>query len=351
MIISHPLGAKTPFGDAVHQLLLDQNPKSQPGILTKQQERLIALAHGEATLEPNMRPTSAGGNKYKLPVQPQRPRPEYIDTPNTPRPVLQVPLPPKKRFPREESPNTQRVKPACARQLFPPQEKERDKEEEIPCWNKLPHQPQQDLGQHVPWRGRNRDQAPEWALGKYCSDNLVTFPDQNEKALMTSQNNYKSFPVNGINKQSAITLLTVLKTNAPTQIQISEFDLDKESYYYLTLPINRFKQLIEQLTELNRTRTEPQINSVNLAVNSEKSILDETLICKNRSNRVEDHLYIAIYDKATTAGVKRTVSLDYHLSDDSRKLITFPWLHLSRFVYFGHALLEQVKSQTCSTVN
>jgi hypothetical protein len=48
-------------------------PKSQPGILTKKQERLIALAHGEATLEPNMRPTSAGGNKYKLPVQPQRP--------------------------------------------------------------------------------------------------------------------------------------------------------------------------------------------------------------------------------------------------------------------------------------
>jgi hypothetical protein len=58
-------------------------PKSQSGILTTQQERLIALAHGEATLEPNMRPTSAGGNKYKLPVQPQRPRPEYIDTPNT----------------------------------------------------------------------------------------------------------------------------------------------------------------------------------------------------------------------------------------------------------------------------
>jgi hypothetical protein len=73
-------------------------PKSQPGQLTKQQERLIALAHGEATLEPNMRPTSAGGNKYKLPVQPQRPRPEYIDTPNTPRPALQVPLPPKKSF-------------------------------------------------------------------------------------------------------------------------------------------------------------------------------------------------------------------------------------------------------------
>jgi hypothetical protein len=25
MIVSHPLGAKTPFGDVVHQLLLDQN--------------------------------------------------------------------------------------------------------------------------------------------------------------------------------------------------------------------------------------------------------------------------------------------------------------------------------------
>jgi hypothetical protein len=24
---------------------------------------------------------------------------------------------------------------------------------------------------------------------------------------------------------------------------------------------------------------------------------------------------------------------------------------LSRFVYFGHALLEQVESQTCSTIN
>jgi hypothetical protein len=95
---------------------------------------------------------------------------------------------------------------------------------------------------------------------------------------MTSHNDYKSFPVNGINKQAAITLLTVLQSNAPTQIQISKFDLDEESCYYLTLPINRFKQLIEQLTELNRTRTKPQINSVDLAVNSEKAILDETLI-------------------------------------------------------------------------
>jgi hypothetical protein len=319
-------------------------PKSRSGILSKQQERLIALAHGEATLEPNMRPMSAGGNRYILP---QRPRPEYFDTPNTPRPVLQIPLPPKKRFPRETSPNTQRVKPACARQLFPPEE--RDKEEEVPYWNKLSHQ--QDLGQYVPWRGRNRDQAPQWAKGEYCSEDLVILPSQDEKALMTSQNDYKSFPVNGINKQSAITLLTVLQASAPTQIQISEFDLDKESYYYMTLPINQFRQLIEQLQELNRTRTEPQINSVNLAVNTEKSIVDETLIWKNSSNRVEDHLDITIYDKATTAVVERTVSLDYHLRDDSRKSITFPWLHLSRFVYFGHALLEQVKSQTCSTIN
>jgi hypothetical protein len=206
-----------------------------------------------------MRPTSAGGNKYKLPVQPQRPRPEYIDTPNTLRPVLRVPLPPKKRFPRETSPNTQRVKPACARQLFPPEE--RDKEEDDLSWNKLPQQPQQDLGQNVPWRGRDREQAPQWAQGNYRSADLVILPDQKEKALMTSQNDYKSFPVHGINKQSAITLLTVLQTNAPTQIQISEFNLDEESYYYLTLPINRFKQLIEQLQELNRTCTEPQINS------------------------------------------------------------------------------------------
>ncbi len=185
-----------------------------------------------------MRPTSAGGNKYKLPVQPQRPRPEHINTPITPRPVLQVPLPPKKRFPREMSPNTQRVKPACARRLFPPEEKERDKEEVVPYWNKLPHQPQQDLGQYVPWRGRNRDSAQEWAKGKYCSDDLAILPNQDEKALMTSHNDYKSFPVTGINKESAITLLTVLQTSAPTQIQVSEFDLDDESYYYLTLPIN-----------------------------------------------------------------------------------------------------------------
>jgi hypothetical protein len=71
-----------------------------------------------------------------------------MDTTNTPRPVLQVPLPPKKRFPRDMSPNAQRIKPDCARQLFPPEE--RDKEEEISYWNKLPHQPQQDLGQYIP---------------------------------------------------------------------------------------------------------------------------------------------------------------------------------------------------------
>jgi hypothetical protein len=125
------------------------------------------------------------------------------------------------------SPNTQGVKPACARQLFPP--KEKDKEEEVPYWNKLPHQPQQDLGQYVPWRGRNRDQAPQWAKGKYRAEDLVILLSQNEKALMTSINDYKSFPVNGINNRLAITLLTVLQTDAPTQIQISEFDLDNQS--------------------------------------------------------------------------------------------------------------------------
>jgi hypothetical protein len=119
----------------------------------------------------------------------------------------------------------------------------------------------------------------------------------------------------------------------------------------MTIPIIRFKQLIEQLQELHRTRTEPQNNNVDLAINTEKSILDETLIWKNSSNRVEDHLDIVIYDKATTAGVERTVSLDYHLSDDSKKSIMFPWLHLSRFVYFGHALLEQVESQNCWNIN
>jgi hypothetical protein len=117
---------------------------------------------------------------------------------------------------------------ACARQLFPPEE--RDKEEEAPYWYKLPHQPQQDLGQYVPWRGRNRDQAPQWAKGEYCLEDLVILPDQNKKALMTSQNDFKSFPVNGINKQSAITLLTVLQASPPTPIQISEFDLHEESY-------------------------------------------------------------------------------------------------------------------------
>ena len=180
-----------------------------------------------------MRPTSAGGNRYTLP---QRPRPEFIDTPNTPRPVLQVPLPPKKRFPREASPNTQKVKPACARQLFPPEE--RDTEEDVPYWNQLPHQPQQDLGQYVPWRGRDRKQALQWAKGEYCADDLVILPSHNKKTLMTSHNDYKSFPVNGINKHSAITLLTVLQTSAPTQIQILEFHLDEESYYYMSLPIN-----------------------------------------------------------------------------------------------------------------
>jgi len=93
----------------------------------------------------------------------------------------------------------------------------------------------------------------------------------------------------------------------------------------MTIPIIRFKQLIEQLQELHSTRTEPQNNNVDLAINTEKSILDETLIWKNSSNRVEDHLDIAIYDKATTAGVERTVSLDNHLSDDSKKSIMFPW--------------------------
>ncbi len=172
-----------------------------------------------------MRPTSARGNRY---IPSQRPCLEYIDTPNNPIPVFQDPLPPKKRFPRETSLNTQRVNLACARQLFPPEE--RDKEEEAPYWNKLPHQPQQDLGQYVPWRGRNRNQAPQWAKGEYCLEDLVILPDQNKKALMTSQNNFKSFPVNGINKQSAITLLTVLQASPPTPIQISEFDLHEESY-------------------------------------------------------------------------------------------------------------------------
>jgi hypothetical protein len=79
-----------------------------------------------------------------------------------------------------------------------------------------------------------------------------------------------------------------------------------------------------------------------MIVNAEKQLLDETLIWKNSSKRVEDHLDITKYDMATTAGVERKVTLDYYLNDDSRNFITFPWRHLSRFVFFRHALLEQV---------
>jgi hypothetical protein len=187
-------------------------------MLSKQPERLIALAHGEAALEPLMRPTSAGGNRYILP---QSPQPEFIDTPNIPRPVLQVPLPPKKRFPRETSPNTQRVKPACARQLFPPEE--RDKEEEVTYWKKTSTSASTGSGTIC---SMDRTQSRP---SKYCAEELAICPSQNEKALMKSINYCKSFPVNGINKQLLITLLTVLQKNAPTQIQISEFDLDEES--------------------------------------------------------------------------------------------------------------------------
>jgi hypothetical protein len=247
------------------------------------------------------------------------------------------------------SPNTQRVKPACARQLFPPEE--RDKEEEVPFWNKLPNQAKPDLEQNVRWRGRNRSQAPIWAKGNFCAEEVAILPTNGDKAHMTSTNDYKSFPINGINKHSAITFLTILQLDAPTQVPISEFDLDEESYYYMSLPINRFKQLIKQLKGLNRIKTEPQINSVNLIVGEEKQLLEDTLIWKNSSNRVEDHLYFMIYDMATTAGVERKVTLDYCLKNDYRKSISLPWLHLSRFVYFIQAILEQVESQTCSTIN
>jgi hypothetical protein len=66
-------------------------PKSQSDMLSKQQERLIALASGETRLEPLLRPNSAGDTMYR-PAQSlaQMPRPEYIDTPNIPRIVLQV---------------------------------------------------------------------------------------------------------------------------------------------------------------------------------------------------------------------------------------------------------------------
>ncbi len=79
--------------------------------------------------------------------------------------------------------------------------------------------------------------------------------------------------LNGINKKAAIKLLVVLQQDTPTQIQMSEFDLDKESYYYMSLPINWFKQLIEQLQVLNRTRTEQQATvSIWKSVKKNKSL-------------------------------------------------------------------------------
>jgi len=83
------------------------------------------MTHGEAKLEPLPRPTSSRDAMYH---PAQRPQPEHIDTPNTPRPALQVPLPVKKRFQGETSPiNTERVK--HARQLFPPEERDEEEEE------------------------------------------------------------------------------------------------------------------------------------------------------------------------------------------------------------------------------
>jgi hypothetical protein len=127
--------------------------------------------------------------------------------------------------------NTQRIKPACARQLFPPEE--RNKDEDFPYWNRLPTQAKPDLEQHVKWRGRNKSQAPLWAKGEYCAKDVSATATQDDRALMMSTNNYKSFPTNSINKKAAITVLLVLQRDAPTHIQISEFDLEEKSYYYL----------------------------------------------------------------------------------------------------------------------
>jgi hypothetical protein len=64
--------------------------------------------------------------------------------------------------------------------------------------------------------------------GKYCADQVSASANHNDRALITSRNHYKSFFTNSINKSAAITLLLMLQRNAPTQMQISEFDLDEE---------------------------------------------------------------------------------------------------------------------------
>jgi hypothetical protein len=83
-----------------------------------------------------------------------------------------------------------------------------------------------------------------------------------------------------------------------------------------------------------------------------KGILDKMKIWKNSSNKFKDQLDITIYKMSTNAGVKRQVTLYYYISaDGSRKSIMLPWIHLSRFVYFGKAILKEVKTVTCSNIN
>ena len=246
------------------------------------------------------------------------------------------PLPMKKRPVRNRSPQS---KPNCARKLFDLSDE--DSEQEQNCsWNKLPDLQSAPVFHTMTWDGRNKAWVPDWARHKYSAKDLRRLATRSEINQMVSETDYKCFPTTGIHNHSSITFIA-LNARAeliPSEIQISEFIADTKEFYSISPTFAMFKAMTNVLHELNEVPFRPQIESCDLTMNTQKSIWNKVI--QHYDPKCSLNAEIDVIDAHSKHGIERKVVIVMTRDSKEPSTITFPWLHLNRFVYFAKALIE-----------
>ena len=250
-----------------------------------------------------------------------------------------APLPLKKRPQRARSPYPSTP---AARRLFqdlPTPKKYEEKE----SWNQLPDEKSAPRFGLVLWKGRNKNSAPDWAQYNYNAEEVAQPATTDDIARMVSSNSYKVFPIRGLNQTSSISFLAKKTAlGKPWRIVIDEFHDEMAEYYQIDMTYIMFKSLTKELTEISQIHFEPQVKSVDLLCNTEKNLSSRSI--HHYAPDGDSVLLIEVNDAASTNGVERQVTVRVS-TDKDKKEICFPWLHLSRFIFFAKALIEQLEAE------
>ena len=111
----------------------------------------------------------------------------------------------------------------------------------------------------------------------------------------------------------------------------------------ISLTFAMFKAIHTVLHELNKVHFRPQVESCDLLVNTQRSIWNKAI--QHYDPECSLTAKIDVVDAHSRHGIERKVVIVMTRNSMEPSTITFPWLHLNRFVYFAKALIEGQRKQ------